>query len=139
MVSRLDFAGNHHLRDGVAQFLTDDTQYRTCTILLVVATQGDGLAGFWCQLQRDVLLGQQLQQSLHVNIEDSCHGLVGNRREWYDFRQTSQELRTEVALHDVHQFVVLGYLTTVESRNNILGADVRCEQNQGIREITHTT
>ena len=66
LVASLYSAGNHHLRDGVTQLLTDDTQNRTCTILLVVASQGNLLTGLRCQRQLDVLLLKQFQQSLQT-------------------------------------------------------------------------
>ena len=122
----------------MTQLFADDAQHGTCAVLLVVAAQGDGLAGLGCQFQGDVLLLQQFQQSLHVDVEDSRYGLVRDGREGHDLCETSQELRTEVALHDVHQLVVLRHLTAVEFRHDVLGADIRGEQDQRVGEVTHT-
>ena len=67
-----------------------------------------------------------------MDVEDRGDGLVGDRRERDDFGETGQELGTEIALHDVHQLVVLRDLATVELRHDVFRADVGGEQDEGV-------
>ena len=73
-----------------------------------------------------------------MDVEDGGDGLVGDRCERHNLRQTGQELWAEVALHDVHQFVVLGHLAVVELSHDILGTDVRGKQDECVGEVAHT-
>ena len=74
-----------------------------------------------------------------MDIEDLRYRLLRDRRERYDLRQTSKELGAEITLHDIHQFVVLGNDTAVEFLHDLLCADVRGKEDQGVREITYST
>ena len=74
-----------------------------------------------------------------MDIEDLRYRLLRDRRERYDLRQTSKELGAEITLHDIHQLVVLGNDTAVEFLHDLLCADVRGKEDQGVREITYST
>ena len=80
----------------------------------VEAHAGDILAGRVVDDQLDVLLVERLQQVLDVDVEDAVDHLGGDGRERHDLSQTSQELRTEVALHYLQQLVVCGHLACIK-------------------------
>ena len=98
----------------MTQLFADDSQDGTCSILRVVTLHGDGSFDFVVHLERDLLLGQQLEQTLEMDLKDAGNGLFRDRREGYDLGETAQEFRTEIVLHDVHQVVVLRYLALIE-------------------------
>ena len=73
-----------------------------------------------------------------MDVEYQRYGLVGDWREWHNLCESGQELWAEVALHNIHQLVVLGYHAAVKLLYDVLGTDVRCEQDECIREVAHT-
>ena len=72
-----------------------------------------------------------------MDIEDAVDHLLGDGRERNDLSQTSEEFRTEVALHHLEKLVVRRHDALAEGLEDVVATDVRREDNQRVREITH--
>ena len=72
-----------------------------------------------------------------MDVEDAVDHLLGDGRERNDLSQTSQELRTEVALHHLEELVVCRHDALAERLEDVVATDVRREDNQRVREVTH--
>ena len=65
-----------------------------------------------------------------MDIEDAVDHLLGDGRERNNLSQTSEEFRTEVALHYLEELVVCRYDALAERLEDVVATNVRREDNQ---------
>ena len=72
-------------------------------------------------------------------LEDADNGLLCDGREWYNFGQSSQKLRAEVPLHNIHQVIVGWYHAFGEGVDYVLAADVGCEKYEAVGKVADSS